>query len=269
MKLVADKPAKANVEAATRADKEVILNDTNANESASVTGAQKAAPSPAVMFSPYSGRIEGLPVYALTNTLIKPRHVVLAEFQIVDERHFVSFAVSQLSYYFVSAQDAATNVSAALSWRVENVEAGEGAWRVVFDGEVLGDRIAQIHRKILVAGDKPFMRLPVLVPGSRDNPDYGPEIGLDPKTVTWTPAQSQRAFMTGTGDWRERDYNWHSLPLFEATDKQGRIVAKMRLQLLVCPLQTEAQLPGTTPILRNGSWRDDKELKSLLGAQAP
>src|SRR5207248_9606591 len=25
----------------------------------------------------------------------------------------------------------------------------------------------------------------------------------------------------------------------------------------------------TTSILRNGSWRDDKELKSLLGAQAP
>jgi tRNA A-37 threonylcarbamoyl transferase component Bud32 len=269
VKLVADKPAKANVEAATRADQEAILNHTNANESASVTLAQKVAPSPVAMFSPYSGRIEGLPVYALTNALIKPRHVVLAEFQIVDERHSVSFTVSQLSYYFISAQDTVSDVSAALSWRVENVEEGEGAWRVVFDGEVLGDRTGQIHRKILVAGDKPFMRPPVLVPGLRDNPDHGPEIGLDPKTVTWTPAQSQRAFMTGTGDWRERDYNWHSLSLFEATDKQGRIVATMRLQLLVCPLQTDAQQPGTSRSLRNGRWRDDKELKSLLGAQAP
>ena len=67
------------------------------------------------------GRVEGRSIYALTNTLIKPRHVVLAEFQIVDERHSVSFTVSQLSYYFVSAQDAASNVSAALNWHVEKM----------------------------------------------------------------------------------------------------------------------------------------------------
>ena len=234
----------------------------------------------------FSPEWEDADFFGLKVTLTQPRYAVLAEFQYVDEQHSVSLTIPQLSFYFVSPDaldvDKAiggftsrnSNVTAIVHWAMQTVaedEAlawsigiteGEGAWSISVYAQTRGAKTG--YRKIILAGIKPFTQ----IPGMPDNTNHGGYLGLDPKTVTWTPVPPERPFWGNAGNSSERSYKWHSLPLFEASDKEGRIVAHMRVQLLACPLQG-LHTTMAAPILRHGDWRKDEEMKSLLGTQAP
>ena len=65
--------------------------------------------------------------YVLRSFLAEPRHVALAEFAFVDERYSTEYTISRLGFYLASP-DGAANVGDVVTWTIENVTEGEGAW---------------------------------------------------------------------------------------------------------------------------------------------
>ncbi len=198
--------------------------------------------------------------YVLSSFLAEPRHVALAEFAFVDERYSTAHTISQLGFYLASP-DGAVNVGDVVTWSIENVTEGEGAWLFRIKG---GAGIPKFEAVARLGGKgKSFADIP-RVRGRIDNPEYGPDTTLDPATTKWVHVRPERSYSVSPSDWSAEE--WHSLKLFEAQDDNGKVLGHIRLKLLVRSMLPDAKYPWKeTPYFRNGDWEKNKELMSVIG----
>jgi hypothetical protein len=89
-----------------------------------------------------------------------------------------------------------------------------------------------------------------------NNPDHGPYLGLDSNTTSWTSIRRPAPKEIYAG-------GVYKVPLFEAKDDNGRILAHLQVEL-ICRSLTPADLPLTEPFLKDGDWRGNAELKSAI-----
>jgi predicted Ser/Thr protein kinase len=198
--------------------------------------------------------------YVLGSFLAEPRHVALAEFAFVDERYSTAYTISRLGFYLASP-DGAANVGAVVTWTVENVTEGEGAWLFRIKG---GAGVPKFEASARLGGKgKSFSDIP-RVKGRPDNPERGGDTTLDPATTKWVHVRPERSYFVSPSDWSAEE--WHSLKLFEAKDDTGKVLGHIRLRLLVRAMLPDAKYPWKeTPYFRNGDWTKDKELMSVIG----
>ena len=211
---------------------------------------------PTALFAPVSDPSLGDSSFRLISTLTKPRHVALGVFQFIDERHSVAIRIPQLGFYLASPEKSDA-LSARLTWALERITEGQGAWSVRLNGEKDSHHFTQLIR---LAGDKPFFTSYAVA----SDPSHGPLLSLDPATTTWNAVRPERSFWVGPGEWSKRE--WNTLTLFEARDAQKRIVGRLQIKLLVCPLPPDANTDWSAPLFRLGDWEQDENLKPLIGA---
>jgi len=192
--------------------------------------------------------------YRLLSTLTKPRYVALAEVAFVDQRYSVAHTISQLGFYLASA-DGITNQSCLVTWSIEKATEGEDEWSVRIKGESGGPKFDRVARFV---GKKPFQQLY----STPDNPDRGPHLNLDAATTRWAATYPERASWIGPGGWSEGE--WNSITLFEARDDKGQLLGRLRLNLLVRPMLSDAKVPWAGTLLRNGDWREDQDLRVMI-----
>ena len=214
--------------------------------------------APAALFAPLRDADLSWSAYRLECTLSKPRHVVLGVVQFIDERYSLSKEISQLGFYMASPDDV-LNARAQLTWFMEKIEDGQGAWSVRIKGQ--SDSQACFDRSVRLAGKQPFFTSRALP----DNPDHGPLLSLDPETTSWEAVHPERPFWLEAGQWSEKTWTWNTLRLFEARDEKNRIVGCIQLKLMVCRMLPDAEANWTKPLLRNGDWEEDLELKRVIG----
>ncbi len=168
--------------------------------------------------------------YQLSWSFSKPSQALLGVVQFIDEQHSVSIEMSKLGFFFAAPRDVA-HANAQLTWRLSDVTEGEGAWNLRMQGAI-GDK-AVFDRNLVLAGDKPFLRLYE----TPDRADHGPELGLDPKKISWDAVSPERSpFLIDAGDPAEPKSNWNKLTLFEARDGEKRIVATIQVKFIAVPL---------------------------------
>ncbi len=217
------------------------------------------ATQPLALFTPVIDPSLGDGSYRLVSTLVKPRQVVFAEVALVDDRYSTAHTISQLGFYLGSA-DGTTNASARVTWSVEKVTEGEGAWIVRVGGEGGGSKFERIAR--LGSRNKGFVDI-LVTPAQPENPDRGAETSLDDATTTWVAVRPERSHWVGPGEWNVGE--WNSLTLFEARDDKGKVQRRLLLKLLLRPMLADANVPWNGTLLRNGDWETDLELRALIG----
>ena len=148
-----------------------------------------------------------------------------------------------------------------MTWSIENVTEGEGAWIVRIKGESgvpIFERVARIGGQGQGFAD---------IISRPDNPDRGADTSLDPATTKWAWVRPERSHWVGPGEWNVGE--WNSLTLFEARDETGKRLGHIRLKLLVRPMLPGAKVPWTGTLLRSGDWEKDPELRATIGDLPP
>ena len=217
------------------------------------------ATEPLALFTPVIDPSLGDVSYRLVSTLVQPRQVVVAEVALVDDQYSTAHTISQLGFYLASA-DGTANASARVTWSIENVTKGEGAWIVRVGGEGSGSKFERVAR--LGSRNKGFADI-LVAPGQPENPDRGAETSLDDATTTWVAVRPERSHWVGPGEWNVGE--WNSLTLFEARDDKGKVQRRLRLKLLVRPMLADANVPWNGTLLRKGYWSQDQTLRDLIG----
>jgi hypothetical protein len=251
-------PVDAPLETQKRTKPESIPNVPAINEAVHSQLPEKPDAKRLASFSPTLNPSPG--DYVLSSFLAEPRHVALAEFAFVDERYSTASTISRLGFYLASP-DGAVNVGDSVTWSIENVTEGEGAWLFRMKGGAGVPKFEAVAR--LGGKGKSFSDIP-RVKGRPDNPEYGGDTTLDPATTKWVHVRPERSYFVSPSDWSAGE--WHSLKLFEAQDNTGKVLGHIRLKLLVRPMLPDAKYPWKeTPYFRNGDWTKDKELMTVIG----
>jgi hypothetical protein len=219
---------------------------------------EKPATKRLASFSPTLNPSPG--VYELGSFLAEPRHVALAEIAFVDERYSTAHTISQLGFYLASP-DGAVNVGDVVTWSIENVTEGEGAWLIRMKG---GAGVPKFEAAARLGGKGKSFADILGWYVQPENPERGADTTLDPATTKWVHVRPERSYFVSPSDWSAGE--WHSLKLFEAQDDTGKVLGHIRLKLLVRPLLPEAKYPWKeAPYFRNGDWTKNKELMSVIG----